>query len=144
MTGTSNTAENILTIALVGKKLLSQRRSRMDKIFTAIAILLFGVGIFLSILGLARFLETLYRPDIAAIFTALIVFITAFFIILLKHLRNTCEKENLERAGNDIEKNLRKLVEAFYEELNEPIRDNPKMALLISALAGFLLMQNRR
>jgi len=144
MAGIPSAAESILAVALIGKGLLSRRKSRVDEGLTVISILLCGAGIVLCILALERFLETLYRPDIAAILTAAAVFSTALLAVLAKQVRNTYGRHAIKNAGSDIEKSLRGMVEPVLQEINEPIRDNPKMAILIAAIAGFAAIHGRR
>ncbi|MDP2206793.1 MAG: hypothetical protein Q8K65_10865 [Alphaproteobacteria bacterium] len=144
MAGIPSAAESILAVALIGKGLLSRRKSRVDEVLTVLSILLCGAGIVLCILALERFLATLYRPDIAAILTAAAVFSIALLAVLVKQVRNTYGRHAVKNAGSDIEKSLRGMVEPVLQEINEPIRDNPKMAMLIAAIAGFAAIHGRR
>jgi hypothetical protein len=144
MAGIPSTAESILAVAMIGKGLLSRRKSRMDEVLTVLSILLCGAGIFLCILGLVRFLETLYRPDMAAILTAAAVFAVALLVVLAKKIKNAYGRHSLRNTGSDIEKSFRGMIEPVLQEINEPIRDNPKMAMLIAAIAGFVATHGRR
>jgi hypothetical protein len=143
MAGIPSAAESILAVALIGKGLLSRRRSRMDEALTVLAILLCTAGVFLTILGLERFFQTLYRPDIAALLTAASVFAVALLATLAKQMKNAYGRNAIKHAGSDIEKSLRGIVETLQQEMNEPIRDNPKMAVLIAAIAGFAATHGR-
>lgn len=143
MAGIPNAAESLLAVTLIGKSLLTRRKSRMDDTLTAFSILLCIAGCFLSILGLERFLEAHFRPDMAAFLTSAAVFTAALLAALAKRLKNTYGRHAVKNARNDIEKNLRGIVGTLEEEMNEPIRDNPKMAVLIAALAGFAATQGR-
>lgn len=145
MAGIPSTVESLLAVALIGKGLLlSRRKSRVDEALALLAILLCGAGVFLSILGLTRFLETLYRPDMAAVLAAVCVFAFAALATLIKRIKDTYGQHTLKHAGSDIEKSLRGVIETIHEEVNEPIRDNPKMAILIAAIAGFAATYGRR
>jgi hypothetical protein len=145
MAGIPSTVESLLAVALIGKGLLlSRRKSRMDEALALLVILLCGAGVFLSILALTRFLETLYRPDMAAALAGVSVFILAALVAFIRRIKDTHGQHTLKHAGSDIEKSLRGVVETIQEEVNEPIRDNPKMAILIAAIAGFAATYGRR
>lgn len=143
MSGIPNTVESLLAAVLIGKGLLTKRTSRVDEALTVLAILLCASGVILSILGLERLLETHYSPDVAAFLAAAAAFTVALLAALAQRLKNSFRRHAIRNTGNEIEKNLRGIFETLEEGIHEPIRDNPKMAVLIAALAGFAATQRR-
>lgn len=143
MSGIPNTVESLLAAALIGKGLLTKRTSRVDEALTVLATLLCAGGVILSILGLEQFLETHYSPDVAAFLAAATAFTVALLVALTQRLKKSFRRHAIRKAGNEIEKNLSRFFETLEEGIHEPIRDNPKMAVLIAALAGFAATQRR-
>lgn len=141
----ASAAESLFAAVLIGKGLLlSRRKSRVDRALALLSILLCSAGVILAVLAGTRFLETLYRPDIAAGLSALCAFTLAALAISINRIKYLHGQLNLKHAGSDIEKSFRGAIEALHEEVSEPIRDNPKMAILIAAIAGFAAMYERR
>lgn len=109
----------------------------------ALSVLLGCTGIFLSILGLERFLEGRYAPDISALLSAAVVFAVAFIAAMTGHYLGRRKASALAAGRNEIGKNIRAVIGDICDELDEPVRENPKTAVLLAAFAGFLTAQQR-
>ncbi len=130
--------EDLLLNAIVGEKALPPPRSRWDWGLTALSVLLAGVAVALCVIGLVRFFEARYSPDAAALLSAAVIFAAS---LLALAAANICKKRKARRinaAQNDTSKNVQALVEGIAAELDGPVRENPKTAVAIAALAGFL------
>jgi hypothetical protein len=143
MTGVPAMIEQILVAALVGEKTLFPRKSRTDWAFTALSVLLGGAGVFLAVLGLDRFLEGLYPPDMAALGAAAIVFAAAALAAVAATHGRRRKAAASGAARDEVGRNIRALIESVCAELEGPVRDSPKTAVLLAALTGFFSAQQK-
>jgi hypothetical protein len=143
MQGVSAMIEDMLIAALIGEKTLLPRKGRMDWALTALSILLGVAGVVLSVLALERFLEGEYPPDRAALGAATIVLAAAF---LAAAAASHCRRRKAAVPGSardELGQNIRVLIEGICGELDGPVRESPKTAVLLAALAGFFAAQQR-
>lgn len=105
-----------------------------------------GVALVMSI-GFVLFAEyiylvNMYTPESAAIGVAcsgLAVAMLSAATGMLLTSRKTAKRPMQERVvPPDIAKTLTGLIDSLAQELEDPIRDNPKTAIMIASLAGFL------
>lgn len=129
--------EEFLMNSLLSEKASLLRKNRADWALTALSVLLSGVGVFLLVLSLDRFLESLYPPATAALFSGMIVLAAAF---LAAYAASYCQRRKVlsqAHTQEEISQKIRLLIESLCSELDAPIQENPKMAILLAALAGF-------
>lgn len=112
--------------------------------FAAVLIVL-GAGFFLY----AEYIFTAmtFTPQMAAVIVAL----TAWAIGLVSAAigvsiisNNRVRRSQHAGSAPDIAKTVTALIDSIAEELEDPIRDNPKTAVMIASLAGFLAGDNAR
>lgn len=136
---------------LVLDGLMSSPGPRMPRIsFTAIALTMCSVLLAfmtLSVLFIAEYLYLvqIYTPYAAALIvagTSLALTLVAWGAGKIISHKNNNHDARYERDRNssqpDIAKTVSALIDSIAEELEEPIRDNPKTAVAIAGLAGFL------
>ncbi len=103
----------------------------------------------LTVMGFGFLLvsEFLYlRETYSSVVASMGVACTAFVIsllsaatgMLINRLRASKQVAHSSRHQPDITKTVTALIDSVTEELEEPIRENPKTALMIASLAGFL------
>lgn len=135
---------------LVLEGLMSAPVPRLPRIsFTGIAFMLCGIVLgFMSVVTLFiaeyLYLITLYSAPLAALgvaCTALVLMLLCGGLGMLfmsdkrgRRARHTAPTQ----AQPDIAKTVSALIDSIAEELEEPIRENPKTAVAIAGLAGFL------
>lgn len=88
------------------------------------------------------YLATIYVHHIAGLIvagSALAVALIAASISIL-YMSRRAQRYMTQSAGPqpDIAKTVTALIDSIAEELEEPIRENPKTAIMIASLAGFL------
>jgi hypothetical protein len=138
MPGLADTLEELAVTAIVGGKGLLPVRSKAAWVLIAVSVLLAGGGVFLLIVSLDRFFGEHYRPYIAALMSAAIVFVLAAGLVAAaRFLRRRTEARD-GAARIELGKNIRVLIDDICSELEEPVQENPKTAVALAALAGFL------
>jgi hypothetical protein len=143
MSGIAAAVEELLVAMIVSEKVLLPRKNVTDWALTVLAVLLGIGGVFLSVLGLDRFLEGRYPPDMAALISAVFVFIMSFLAAALAYHFRRRKISVAGTARNEIGKNIRTLIDDICGELEEPVRESPKTAVMLAALAGFLVPHQR-
>ncbi|MGZ9097056.1 MAG: phage holin family protein [Micavibrio sp.] len=109
-----------------------------------------GIMAFSAVLGVLGFgfllyagflqLQDYYASDIAALIvggTALVVALLLAWIGKKVFRKQSFMSQGMTQQG-DLAKTVTQLLDSLGEELEEPIRDNPKTALMVASLAGFL------
>lgn len=116
---------------------------------TGIAFMMCGVvlGVMsVAILFIAEYLylTTLYSAPLAALGVActalaLTLLSCATGMLIMSDKRNRRARfVSQAQSQPDIAKTVSALIDSIAEELEDPIRDNPKIAVAIAGLAGFL------
>lgn len=133
---------------LVLEGLMRPPGPRLPRIsFTAIGLTLCAVLLGFMTLAILLVAEYLYLAQIyMAPYAALIVAATSLALTLLtwgagkmiSYNKNNPSYDEMPSPPPDIAKTVSALIDSIAEELEEPIRDNPKTAVAIAGLAGFL------
>jgi hypothetical protein len=125
---------------------MSSRSPILPKV-SAAGISLMGLSGALAIIGIAFvmvseyfWLKAMYMPDMAALFTAgTAVFLSLFFgLIGMAIMKQGKDRHAVHTPPQDIAKTIGALVDSLGEELEQPIRENPKTAVMLASLAGFV------
>lgn len=98
--------------------------------------LLLGTGFI--IWGSYLWLSYHYTRDIAALVTGLVIFCLSILMALGAYALLKFRERNFQKIKADVANSFRALLETADEELTGPLRENPKMAVLIASLSGFL------
>jgi hypothetical protein len=130
--------ELVLATVMNGKVLLPPPKTGIYWQLMGIALLLAGVAFFLLVLALERFFENLYPPDIAALATAGVVIGLAGVVAIAAYFIRRQQMAVAETRKRQMGNNIQTLVSDIFTELDEPVRENPKTAMAVAALAGFL------
>lgn len=130
--------EELLVATIISEKVLLPRKSMADWALTALSIVLAVTGISLLLLSLDRFLEKIYPADVAALILAVIVFVAACLSAFFAARFRRRKISNLGAARQEMGNNIRAMIEGLCGELDAPVRDSPKTAVLLAALAGFV------
>jgi hypothetical protein len=143
MSGIAVVIEELLMATVLAKKTSLPRKSKTDWALMALSVLLGCAGVFLSILALERFFEERYPLDVASLLSAVIVLAVAASIALAtQHCRH--RKPPVSNTNQqELESSLHALLESICVELESPVRENPKTAVLLAAIAGFVTAQRK-
>ena len=136
---------------LVLEGLMSAPVPRLPRIsLTGIALIMCGVVLgVMSVVTLFvaeyLYLVTLYTAPLAALGVActalalsLLTCAGGMLVMSSKRSRRRARHVPQAQAQPDIAKTVSALIDSIAEELEDPIRENPKTAVAIAGLAGFL------
>lgn len=143
MADIASVVEELVLASLFSEKAAVPRKSMADWALMALSALLAGAGILFLILALNRYLEEVYTPQFAALATAGCLFLTAFLPVSGMRYLRARRVGPVRNARHPLADNLRLLIEAVCVELEEPVKDNPKAAVVLAAFAGFLATNNQ-
>lgn len=138
MTGISDVVEKMVTSVLLDRGMPWQRHSRADWVLAALSVLLSGAGVILSVIAVERFFEASYQPDISAAMTAVIAFGVSVIIMLLSRRSFHSKARRVSGMSTITQGDIKEILDILYQGLEEPVRDNPKTAVLLAAIAGYL------
>lgn len=141
MQGIAAIIEELVMAAVLSQKKSLPRKSKADWALMALSVLLGCAGIFMSMLALERFFEKQYPLDLAALLTAAVILTVAALMALAAYCCRH-RKPPVPRP-HELESSLHTLLESVCVELETPIRENPKAAVLIAAIAGFITAQRK-
>jgi threonine/homoserine/homoserine lactone efflux protein len=101
------------------------------------AIGLIGV-VFLSLAGYSYLMET-YSATLSALITGGILIGLSMIVVFTGYTIMTKGKavKAAVKPNNGLMDTVENTIQSFMDGLEEPVRDNPKMAMLLAALAGF-------
>lgn len=138
------TVEDLIVEAVVGGKALLPHINKAEWALLATSALFAVTGVFFLALSLNRYFENIYAPDKAALVSAVVVFTGALLAMMLRALLRLRKESNIESSRKEIRDNIHVLIRDVCTELEDPVRENPKTAVAVAALAGFLAVNNHR
>ncbi len=107
-----------------------------------VSVLLAGAGIIFLVMALNQYLETIYAPGMAALASAVLVLAGALMVEMLRSLLQHKTDTPSFAEQDNLKNNLHDLIQTISNELEDPVKENPKTAVILAALAGFF-MANR-
>jgi hypothetical protein len=138
MSGIASVVEELIVAAVFSEKASMPRKNKTDWALTALSVLLAGAGILFLILALDRYLEDIYTPVLAALACTGCLFTATVILTFIVHCLRTKRMVRMNSTRHPLAENLHAILEAACIELEDPIKENPKTAVLAAALAGFL------
>lgn len=86
------------------------------------------------------YLQTRYTPDMAALIMAAAAMVFSVLVAFagVQTMKRHPRSHHAHPPGADMAQMVNQLIDTIGDELEEPIRDNPKTALMVASLAGFL------
>jgi len=97
-----------------------------------------GVGI--AFLGYSEFLflQEFYSPEFASLLTAFTALTLSGILGWTGYHTFKREKSRPHSHNNEIISAIHSFIEDIAEDLEDPIRENPKVAVLLASIAGFV------
>ena len=112
-----------------------------------LAIILALTGLGFCLYGEYVWLLSVFTPAIAAFCVGGSAFTLALALTLVGDLISSGKSKRSSRTESapsvDLPKLVSDTINSLSEELEEPIRDNPKTALMLASLAGFVAGERR-
>ena len=109
--------------------------------FMGIAAVLAVAAVIFAVMTEYLWLRAFYAPYLAALVTActaVLLSLVAAWIGSMTMKRDKRRDAIARGPSPDIAKTLSSLIDSFEEELEQPIRENPKTAIMLASLAGFM------
>ena len=146
MSGIASIVEKLVLAAVVSEKAWMPRTSRADWALAALSVLLAAGGTGFLVVALDRYLGGVYPPYVAALFCTASLFIAALTAAaVLAARRNRAGKARLiGDSRGALAANINTMIESACGELEHPVRENPKTAMLVATLAGFFLANHHQ
>ena len=139
MSGMASVIEQLLLAAVTAEKASLLRRNRSGWIVTILSVLLAGGGGFFLVLALNRYLEETYAPYVAALLCAGALFAVALTAFSLSHCCRSRRSPPVDHTREVLAKNMTALIEGVFAEMEGPVQESPKTAMLLAAVAGFFI-----
>lgn len=149
MPGISDTIEKLVVSALLNENVVPTRTSKIDWALNTLSILLCGGGVIFLLIGLARYLELRYQPDTVAFILAAVLLTTsaiaAYAVCFRRHNNENCARQSAVQSSvrQELSNNLHAVLSDLFQELDTPVRENPKAAMLLAAIAGFFAARQK-
>ena len=129
---------DLLIPMIVSKRTVLPHRNKIAFILTILMIPLMGISTLFTAFALYQYLLNTLSPSIAALLTGLLgLMLTLIVGILVWHLSYKSQTA-APVPYMELGKNVQFILKTVCDELEEPVRQNPKMAVAIAVLAGFL------
>jgi hypothetical protein len=132
-----------MLISLMTGSRSSPRFVLAEVVLIAISAILMCVGLIFGLYAENLWLDTKYAPEIAALATGGSAIILALIFLSIGKSIGNSKKSQFANSSPDISNTIKQVIEAIGEELEEPIRDNPKTAIALASLVGFVAGEHR-
>lgn len=109
--------------------------------WTLAALLLF-IGACFLIAGAFLWMLNNYSPEFATAVTGLLIMFFGILIALGAWCLHEYKKSRIKHYKDEVTGVLGSIMSTIADELEEPIRENPKTAVALSLLAGALISKN--
>ena len=134
-------AEQMLVNTMLNKKAPFMRKNKFGLGLAALSGLLFILALVFAAISAYAWVASYYAAPVAAIIIAGFVLCISIIAALSGYL--LLRKRPQPRAATsymegDVTEVVAEIAEILGEELAEPIRDNPKTAMMLAGLAGFV------
>lgn len=111
---------------------------------TAVSVAMTVMGLAFALYAGNLWLMTFLPPEIAAISTAGVAFVLALVSAMIGKAVATRKKRHVPAtAPSDVTHIISNIINALGDELDDPIRENPKTAIMLASLAGFVAGEHR-
>lgn len=111
---------------------------------TAVSVAMTVMGLAFALYAGNLWLITITSPEIAALSTAGIAFALALVSAMIGKAVATGKKRHTAAAAqSDVKHIISDIINALGDELDDPIRENPKTAIVLASLAGFVAGEHR-
>jgi len=118
-------------------------RLKIGLALNTLFILFALIGTIFAVIAVDRYLQNRYTPEVAALSVAALLFAVALLARISKYFILKKKVSPAKSAAPGAADGTYASIKGIFEELEEPIRENPKTALALAALAGMLLGKSR-
>lgn len=122
---------------------VATRKSRTIPASLGFYALAGGIGIigvvFLSIAIYGVLLDSFTMPVAATITGVGILVLSGLLVLIGKKAAGELDKRSLRQEAQQVDVVISQLMDAVIGEIEDPVRENPKMALALAGLAGLMV-----
>ena len=130
-------AEQLILSVLMNGTGMSEKKNQFGLGLAALSLFLALAGLGFLIAAGYAFLLDAYDAKTATLYMAVIIFGCTAVTSLTAYTLFKFRQRRLRSLQRTITDNIHSAINAVSDELEGPIRDNPKTAALIAGLAGF-------
>ncbi|HRC26924.1 MAG TPA: hypothetical protein PKX87_05785 [Alphaproteobacteria bacterium] len=138
MAGLATAAQYAVVDRLLKGYLPLTGRSKVVEALIGVTAALLVLGLGFMIYAAHLWVSRTYTPEMAALVTGGLLLALAALCVAGMYLLVQYTRRRVIRVKDDITQSLTEIMGIAGDELAEPVRDNPKTAVLIASIAGFL------
>jgi hypothetical protein len=131
--------KQLLLTQMLSNTLPSTKHHKIGDSLLLLTTVLGSVALLFLILALYIWLKENYEPEMAALLTGAVALILACLAGGAAFWVSNRRLLKVNHFAHDAKKHLLSLVENFTEDLEEPIRKHPKVAVLLAGIIGYIL-----
>lgn len=139
MVGVSNVLSSVLIDKLLNATPSMARKNDLGQGILALSVFLLCAGFGFLIYGMHAWLALQYSPEAAALLTGGLSLSITAVLGLLTAAALIYRRSRIKKYQQEMKSTLSTALAALDDEFGGPIRENPKIAVLIASAAGFLL-----
>lgn len=134
--------QNIVVSKMAGSR--PGGASETSLTLTAMSFVLTSAGLVFVLFGEYLWLKTYFQSDTAAIIVAGTSYVLALVTAVIgKAMDRRKKNEKALSLTEDASKAVSQIINSLSAELESPVRENPKTAMVLASLAGFVAGERR-
>jgi hypothetical protein len=138
MSGFASVMEHALIDNVLKGNSASDGRDKFGWGFATLSIFLFCLGSGFLIYAAYLWLQSNYSPEMASLLTGTVSLLLAAIFVTAASIAQSYRRFRLKKMRQEIGATLHAALEMLEDELSDPVRNNPKTAVLMASVAGFL------
>jgi uncharacterized membrane protein YbhN (UPF0104 family) len=131
--------EEVLLASLLSEKVLTSGRTRTESALCVVSAILGIAALFFLSLAVFRHLESLYEPDVSALAAAGLALAAAAVVGLSAKAIKRERRTRVGAATAELRNNITAIIGDVAQELEGPVTENPKLAMVVALIAGYFL-----
>lgn len=131
-------AEEVLVNRVLSNKAPVTGRSKLGLIIIILTTLFVLAGLGFALYSATVWLNTVFSAHLASLIMAGALFTLALFSSALFLIYSRYKQSKVKEARQDMAETIEMGINLINKELSEPVSNNPKQAMLIASLAGFV------
>ena len=140
MSGIGSIVEAVITSSLLKKRSSAPPVNPLEWLLIAFCCFCAVAGFVFIMIALYKYLQELYMPSMAAFFSSLTVFGAALIAMMIRAASLRLKKPPVQKTDSDgIKDDIYVLIKDILGDLEDPVRENPKTAVALAALAGLFM-----
>ena len=135
----SKVVEHIIIRNVLDSDMPFVGRTAIERISLALCAVMVGVGLIFLLYALYLYLQTVQTPAMAAGVTGLGALILGGMIGSVQMFAVWFKLRKIRKMKADLETIVRDVIASANDDVGASVRENPKLAVMVAALAGYML-----